>query len=329
MSLSTVTVSAPCRLHFGLLSFGNVQGRRYGGVGVMVSRPGLRLQIEDDERLLCEGPLQSRVHQFVKAWVSWRPERRSPRCRIRIVTAPRQHIGLGTGTQLGLAVAAGLNSFYGHDETSACRLAESVGRGRRSAVGTHGFLCGGLIHERGKLESDRLSPLSQRIALPKDWRFVLLLPRHHVGLSGTSESNAFARAGTVSTNMTESLLHELHDHLLPAAKARDFEAFSDSVYRYGYNAGKCFANESENPFASDVLACHIARMRAWGIRGVGQSSWGPTLFGLFESEGAATRFIAEYSDLRQARELEFVITPVNNEGARISGSVATKSITQV
>ena len=323
MSLSTVTVSAPCRLHFGLLSFGNTEGRQYGGVGAMISRPGLSLRIEEHDRFDCEGPLKSRVCEFVDAWLSNSPGVDRLKCRIEIVTAPRQHIGLGTGTQLGLAVAAGLNTFHGLDEKSVCQLAKSVGRGRRSAVGTHGFLRGGLIHEKGKVDSGQLSPLARRIALPREWRFVLLVPRRDVGLSGTLESNAFVRAGSVSTDVTKKLLHELHQNLLPSAESGNFEAFSESLFRYGYNAGKCFVGQQDSPFSSKSLASHVARIRDRGIRGVGQSSWGPTLFALFDSDGAAEEFIADYATLPQAGELEFITTPVHNEGARITAHVAS------
>ena len=41
----SVEVVAPSRIHFGLLSFGNPAIRRYGGVGVMLERPAVRVRI--------------------------------------------------------------------------------------------------------------------------------------------------------------------------------------------------------------------------------------------------------------------------------------------
>ena len=49
-------------------------------------------------------------------------------------------------------------------------LAQSVGRGLRSAVGTYGFVHGGMIAERGKLPGEVISPLDARVVLPEDWR---------------------------------------------------------------------------------------------------------------------------------------------------------------
>ncbi len=46
-----VRVVAPSRLHFGLLSFGHRAGRRYGGIGLMIDRPAVRLSLSGAARL--------------------------------------------------------------------------------------------------------------------------------------------------------------------------------------------------------------------------------------------------------------------------------------
>ena len=48
-SPSAVRVTAPSRLHFGMLSFGQTHVRRYGGCGAMLSAPGLELAITSAE----------------------------------------------------------------------------------------------------------------------------------------------------------------------------------------------------------------------------------------------------------------------------------------
>ena len=162
-------------------------GRQFGGVGAMINRPGLRLRIEalqggtsEDACATAEGPLAARAEAFAGRWAEFHGES-AHHCRIIIESAPQEHAGLGTGTQLALAVAAGLNAYCGLPSQTPQELALSVGRGLRSAVGTYGFVFGGLIVEQGKLPEEPISPLDCRIDLPEEWRFVLLRERVGVG----------------------------------------------------------------------------------------------------------------------------------------------------
>ena len=59
-----------------------------------------------------------------------------------------------------------------------------MGRGERSAIGTHGFARGGLLVEGGKRAAGSVSRLIARLELPDAWRFVLLIDRERRGLSG-------------------------------------------------------------------------------------------------------------------------------------------------
>ena len=132
-------VAAPSRLHFGLLSFGEGDGRRFGGLGAMIDRPGLRLTLRAADRFSTEGPLADRAAEFarrVAAACGWKGD---PPCAIQIEAAPPEHVGLGTGTQLGLAVAAALQPLLSPAPASVEQLAAMVSRGVRSAIGTHGF----------------------------------------------------------------------------------------------------------------------------------------------------------------------------------------------
>ena len=41
-----VSVNAPTRLHFGLLAFGNQEGRNFGGVGLMLKKPRIKVKVK-------------------------------------------------------------------------------------------------------------------------------------------------------------------------------------------------------------------------------------------------------------------------------------------
>jgi beta-ribofuranosylaminobenzene 5'-phosphate synthase len=283
----TVHIATPSRLHFGMFSFGNPAVRQFGGVGVMLHEPSVRLSISAADTFAVAGPLSSRIPPLVdrlcRHWHLPQP----PRCRVKVQAAPPEHTGLGTGTQFDLGVTAGLNAFLGQDPLGAQELAVLSGRGLRSAIGTYGFLHGGLLVESGKSENEPLSPLEHRVELPEAWRFVLIVPRDRRGLAGDAERRAFSQLPPVPAEVTSQLRSEVADELLPAANAAAFERFGESLYRFGHLAGSCFAACQEGAFASERVATLVSAIRGLGVRGVGQSSWGPTVFALVENDVAA------------------------------------------
>ncbi|MEI6367946.1 MAG: hypothetical protein WCP23_12745, partial [Planctomycetota bacterium] len=166
----SVEVRTPARLHLGMLSFGVPTVRSFGGVGVMLDRPGVHVRMQRSEQLTARGPMSERAIGFAQQCVrAWGLDQRAA-CAIEVVSTPRAHVGIGSGTQLALAVAAGMRHLYrtpaspeGHgeeedpaqhewafDTPDALELARAVGRGKRSCVGVYGFSRGGLIVEAGR-----------------------------------------------------------------------------------------------------------------------------------------------------------------------------------
>jgi beta-ribofuranosylaminobenzene 5'-phosphate synthase len=312
-----VEVTAPSRLHFGLFSFGHCQGRQFGGVGVMLDKPAVALQIQAAETLETAGPLAEQVREFVSRWAAFHGLAGELPCRIVVQSVAESHVGLGVGTQVGLSVGAGLNIFFQQPQPAPAELALSVGRGYRSAVGTYGFATGGLIVERGKLPNEPIAPLEVRLEPPAHWRFVLLQPRASRGLSGQVEQDAFGSLPPVPVEVTAELVAEVRARMLPAAAAGDFEAFSESVYRYGRLAGLCFASVQGGPYNGPRLSALVDLVRSQGVRGVGQSSWGPTLFAILPDESQARDFVARMTANPACADLQFAVTAPNNRGARL------------
>ncbi|OHB77549.1 MAG: hypothetical protein A2W31_18220 [Planctomycetes bacterium RBG_16_64_10] len=313
----TVDVVAPSRLHFGMFSFGHRGGRQFGGVGVMIDRPQTHLRLRPADRLEVYGLRAERAYDFARRAARAWSLTAVPRCRIDVLSAPREHVGLGVGTQLGLAVAAGLGALLGRPALTAEGLARSTGRGVRSAVGTYGFVHGGMVVEAGKSDPARIGPLAGRVELPVDWRFVLLCPRGGSGLSGAVEARAFRQLPPVPTATAETLQRLAREHLLPAAAAGRFDEFSANLYRYGSLAGGCFAARQGGPFASPRLTQLVQWIRDAGIDGVGQSSWGPTLFALLPDERSAQQLIDRFRRRPGTDDLEFTVAAPNRAGARI------------
>lgn len=312
-----VTIKAPCRIHLGLLSVHQNEGRRFGGAGVMLDKPALELSAQHAPSDTCSGPLAERAMRFV---ASWRKHTRiNGSVGIRIKQAPPQHVGLGLGTQLGMSVATVLDCLYGRKNVSLAERAGSVGRGLRSAVGAYGFRQGGLIVECGKRNDEQLGQLEQQIDLPPAWHVMLVRMKHTQGLAGKAEIEAFRTLSDAAIQpQAESLREVLFSDLVPAAIAGDFDRFSDSVFRYGLYAGEMFAQSQGGPFLNDSIAKFVDYCRTHGVRGVGQSSWGPTVYCWFPSKAAAEAFRSNHVMGKPNLDADVTVTAVSSCGAELA-----------
>jgi predicted sugar kinase len=182
-------------------------------------------------------------------------------------------------------------------------------------VGTHGFFQGGLIVDAGKFPGESLGRLDRHLALPEEWRFVLVRDVTAVGLFGNAESNAFSRLPPVPDAVTENLWRIVREEMLPAVETANSQRFGESVFRYGRLAGRCFANVQGSPFASSAIMELVNSIREFGIAGVGQSSWGPTVFAITATQGEAEDLGLWLS--ARTRDLEVRIAGPWNRQARI------------
>lgn len=215
-----------------------------------------------------------------------------------------------------MTVAAVLNATVGREGVGAIELATSVGRGERSAIGTHGFVLGGLLVDAGKDANQRIAPLECRLAVPEAWRFVLIRPSLAEGLSGDLERNAFASIPKDDPQRARLLESELQQRMLPALERADFASFSDSLFRFGYEAGMNFSSCQGGPYNGPQLEAIVDAVRNQGVRGVGQSSWGPTLFALLPTSDEARAFI-EAMRSQLAPNTSFLSVAANNRGATL------------
>ena len=321
-----VEVHSPTRLHFGLVSFGGQSRRGFGGIGAMVAPPVLRVRVSSAQQFAVQGPLADRAENVTRELVRLGRLPAELPCRIEIVEAPGEHRGLGVGTQLSLAVATALLRWFDRPTADIGELAVALGRGRRSAIGAHGFVHGGLLVDGGVGEppgaARQIAPLVARVEMPTAWRFVLLAPRDAEGLSGSAERAAFDRLPPVPDEVTAELCREILLGLLPAAVEADCDSFGESLYRYGRLAGSCYRSVQGGAYGSPRLEALVQRARELGARGVGQSSWGPTVFALLPEQSAAVHFVERLRQAPEGAQLSALIAAPDNTGAQVSVSLA-------
>jgi beta-RFAP synthase len=304
------SVRTASRLHLGLLTLSET-GRRFGGVGLMIDAPGVVVRAEVADAWVVEGAHRERVSEIVGYLLAGLGPQEPRRV---VVDAPREHVGLGTGTQLALAVARVLTASWGRTGPVA-DLAALVKRGLRSALGVHGFERGGFLVEGGKGSGQALSPLVARIEFPEAWRIVVIVPPGEAGVHGAAERVAFA--GLVEpAGASDRLCRLVLLGVLPALADADFAAFGEAVHEFNARAGDLFSPVQGGTYAGEAVRDVVAELRRLGVAGVGQSSWGPGVFAFARDEDEA----AHLADCVRGwcESAEVWVARGCNEGAEIS-----------
>jgi len=311
-----VVIATPSRLHFGLLRFEHSEGLSYGGLGMMLADPRWEIEIDAADQWAGEGVGFQRALELARRVVNAIDAVQKPQAlRVRIRQAIPAHRGLGGGTQLGLAIAAGVRRLLDLPDASASELAAASGRGQRSAIGAHGFVHGGLLWEKGRLAGQPLSQLAARVLLPEAWRIVLVDTGAPSGLSGKPEVDAFKALPPVPVATTRRLEQLAEEAILPSAKRGDLAKFGEALYEYGRTAGECFAPVQGGPYASPSIARCVRTIRQLGVAATGQSSWGPTVFAVTESIEQAKQLCDSLANNPATAEYATQITAPNNHGA--------------
>jgi beta-ribofuranosylaminobenzene 5'-phosphate synthase len=280
-----VSVEAAARLHFGVLDLRGALGRRFGGIGAAAPAPTLLLSASRADALTVTGEDADRAAVFARHFLAHHGVEGG--AVVRVERALPSHAGLGSGTQLGLAVARALAELYGLP-TDAPALARAVRRAQRSAIGTWTFAGGGLVLEGGRYpDSGRVAPLLARLPFPRSWRCVIAVPHSVAGMSGAAETEAFAQLPPAPEREVEHVAHLVLMALLPALADADLARFGPALSEIQSITGRWFAPAQGGTFTPGPTEELVRRMNEWGAAGVGQSSWGPTVYGIVGSEEAA------------------------------------------
>jgi len=320
MTSLPLRIRTPGRLHFGLLGWGPQPLRPFGGIGLMIDSPGIELSVEPAPVWIVEGPLATRVEQIITQLRARMLETGTslPPARIRVEGTPEEHVGLGVGTQLCLAVARTVLRLAGMPEPSAEQLARLTGRGRRSGIGLHGFHHGGLIVDRGRKTEAEIPPLLARLPFPEEWSIWIVQPPGDRGLHGPDERRAFANLPPIAQGVADSLGHLVLGEILPAVIARDLQTFGGALSELQAKVGACFAPAQGGIYTTAQAAAIVDDLKQGGFRGAGQSSWGPTLYAFGHSSDHELTASAERLRHRFGlHESAIFRTRPDNQGARL------------
>lgn len=306
--IDSVTVRAPARLHLGFLDLNGELGRRFGSLGLAIDAHETRLNMRRDASMRVYGQEADRAGQVLLRLAAAAGE--SGNYELRIDNTIPPHMGLGSGTQLALAIAAALQHLNG-TAGDFCEYVKVTERGLRSGAGIGLFLSGGFVVDGGRGAQTEIPPIVARASFPETWRILLVSDPTKQGVSGTDEANAFAALPQFSRAAAGQICRHVLMQVLPGLAEQDIRAFGSGIAAIQATIGDYFAPvQGGSRFKSRSVEALLQKFASAGAMGIGQSSWGPTGFAFVSDAQEAHRLVAKartdaenHLDIRVAKGL--------------------------
>jgi len=317
-----VRVVAPARLHLGFLDLNGDLGRRFGSIGLAIDTPATELTLTRARAFNAEGPDCQRALATLRRLAETFSLGGAYQLDIRTAIPP--HSGLGSGTQLTLAVGAALTALEGL-EHGAGEIGEVMDRGARSAIGMAAFASGGFIVDGGRGAKERPPPILLRADFPETWRVLLIIDARATGVHGDAEANAFAALPPLSEAAAAHVCRLVLMRLVPGLAEADIESFGTAVTEIQSIVGGYFAAaQGGAPWVSPAIGRLAQKLKAAGAFGIGQSSWGPTGFAFTSSEEIAEHLYESLIEAARAEGLEILVARGRNRGASVEPIASTQ-----
>ncbi|MGA9140008.1 MAG: beta-ribofuranosylaminobenzene 5'-phosphate synthase [Methanocella sp.] len=333
-----VKISTPSRLHFGLIDFNGGLGRIDGGAGVAISSPRNVLSACSSDTFRVNGPNPALIKDIASK-ICDKLGKPLPDLEITVEEEICNHAGFGSKTQISLSLAYAICREYGITYASIDELARLVSRGGTSGIGVRAFDRGGFIldcgHSFGKgkdkdsclpssASKAKLSPQVMRCDVPENWRFVLVTPLNYEGSHGKSEVDIFQSNFPVNAAEVDRICRIVLMQMLPGILEKDIATFGTAINSIQTLGFKNVEIQLKAPLVPNMLAI----MNSNGSYGSGMSSFGPTVFGLTDSDRKAEQIQKAVCDYLSDMDIEnqsWIAEP-NNHGVLISEAGKERSV---
>jgi beta-RFAP synthase len=246
---------------------------------------------------------------------------------VTVHAVPPRHAGFGSTTALSLAVGRAV--VRAHNLTVS--LVDLVKALRRTSTGgLYTFEHGGFVVAGGfKVKPDariflrddpHLPPLILRTDFPREWRFVTVRPFvAPMSPDGEVEEATFQRLQRLPppVDLTHKAYFLLSAKLLPALRERDATSFGLTLTEMQIVIGRIYKPVQKGVF-NPSSQWIVPILQKSGVLGIGQSSWGPTVYGFSDSHESAVR-VSDQVKSEVGSRAHVQIVRADNTGARIAG----------
>ena len=299
----------------GFFDLSGSLGRHFGSIGVALNEIHTQLTIKSAHQSKVTGPGSERARQCLGHLCSQLSV--SDRVHVEFESAIPEHVGLGSGTQMSLAIGMALNELYGL-KLPVREIAQLSDRGARSGIGIGVFEQGGLVVDGGRGEKTVTPPVISHMDVPADWRFILVFDRRGQGLHGNQELQAFKELPRFPQQEAARLCHLLLMQGLPAVAEQDINKFGEVITQLQLSVGEHFASAQGGVFASSEVGEVIGWLQRQGAVAIGQTSWGPTGFCAIQGVERAGDLIALLEEkFAHLENLSFVSASARNSGGDV------------
>lgn len=295
-------------------------GRRFGSLGLSIDAYETRITMRRAVAMSVRGPEAERAGNILAALSGAIGCNES--FAVTIEQAIPAHSGLGSGTQLALALAAALHHLTGHagDVSDYASLTE---RGARSGAGIGLFASGGVVVDGGRSESTRVPPVVAHAAFPEAWRIILVTDVSQRGISGDAEREAFAALPQFAAVHAGEICRRVLMQVLPGLAEADIGSFGAGISAIQAIVGDHFAPaQGGSRFRSPSVEALLRDLAEAGATGIGQTSWGPTGFAFVGDAETAARLVADASRRSAEMRLDIRVCKGLNRGAIITEHAA-------
>lgn len=312
----SVAITTSPRLHMGFFDLNGSLGRRFGSIGVSLMAPVTLLKVSLASTFTAHGDGAERALKIAEKILQ--ALKIDSAIHIDLKSAIPEHSGLGSGTQLSLAIGMAINALYQCNLT-VNEIAVITQRGARSGVGLGTFASGGLVVDGGRAASSLVPPVIARADFPEDWPILLIFDKGHSGVHGAQELAAFQNLPPFPEASAALLCRHVLMQALPAIAERDLPAFGQAIQALQAVTGDYFAPaQGGGRYTSKLVASVLNQLQASGVHCFGQSSWGPTGFAVFASQNEAEIQLKQLNaTFGHEKDLAFVMTKANNQASQI------------
>ncbi len=301
-------------MHLGFVDLNGGLGRRFGSLGLAIDGVATTVTASPSDQLYVVGPGADRARGYAEEIIT---QGDLPAVNIELSSVIPEHSGLGSGTQLSLAVATAIHRLFGV-ATTAREAAALLQRGKRSGIGVGAFEHGGFLIDGGPASAMEAPRITARADFPGRWRAILILDRQHKGLHGDRETDAFRRLHRFPEQNVGRICRLVLMQILPALAESRFGAFAGAIGEIQKLVGDYFAPAQGGRYTSADVGAVLQWLESQGLTGLGQSSWGPTGFVFVDSDLRARELVRDIGRrFGRPEHLELRVVSGRNSGGRV------------
>lgn len=300
----------------GFIDLSGSLGRHFGSIGVALNEISTRLTLSASSTLFFSGLPSARAEKCLQRLCT--ALNVSSDLHIHLESLIPEHVGLGSGTQMTLAMGSALNAFY-QLNLSVRDIAQLGERGVRSGIGIGVFEQGGLVVDGGRGELTKTPPIVSHLDIPAEWRFILVFDQRGQGLHGEQEISAFKKLPPFPHTEAARLCYLLLMQGLPAVAEANLTQFGDVITQLQRSVGEHFAAAQGGVFTSNEVAEVMDWLQQQGAVAIGQTSWGPTGFCAVANAEIAEALVADLEkNFAHFQNVSFKVVSVRNSGGQVS-----------